>query len=344
MSPTPTTDPGQIANSIVTWSGLILAGFSLLITVITVILVLAGLFGLRELRAIRKAREDASARVEAMLTDASRLLADLREEVDGIDERMNSMVEVSYLFNQGELAYRDGEYAKAVGFLSRAATLDPRNARTFYRLGRALTNLGDETAAAQRFKEMQELDTVTGDAERGLALVYRYSDPGGALRWAQRAVEIAPDNHSNHNCLGLILRDGGDIAGASKAHEKAARLNSDSAVTPFFLALLKARTNATERAAVESRTAAYRVNEQQQLTPVKSLWAELIRWAERVLAADYESAEKHVRVLADICTSRRRAREIGGHMAFLLRALEREPLLDRFLGPIERRWPPRQGE
>jgi tetratricopeptide (TPR) repeat protein len=257
---------------------------------------------------------------------------------------MNSMVEVSYLFNQGELAYRDGEYAKAVGFLSRAATLDPRNARTFYRLGRSLTNLGDETAAALRFKEMQELDTVTGDAERGLALVYRYSDPGGALRFAQRSVEVASQNHSNHNCLGLILRDGGDIAGAFAAHERAAALDDQSAVTPFFLALLRAHQRATRRAVDESRTAASRVTRQQQLTPVKSLWVEIIRWANCILEADYDVADEHVRVLTEICTSRRRVREIGGHMDFLLRAIERESLLERYLTPIERRWPPRPGE
>jgi tetratricopeptide (TPR) repeat protein len=344
VSPTPTTDPAQVANTVVTWSGFVLAGFSFLIAVITTLLVLAGIFGLRELRGIRKAREEISDRVEATLQEANELLGQLRAEVAGIDDRMNSVVEVSYLFNQGELAYRDGEYAKAVGFLGRAAVLDPRNARVSYRLGRALTNLGDEIAAAQRFKEMQELDTVSGDAERGLALVYRYSDPGGALRYAQRAVEVSPHNHSNLNCLGLILRDSGDIAGASAAHEKAAGLSGDSAVTPFFLALLRAHQRATERAVVESRTAAYRVDQQQQLAPVKSLWAEIIRWAERVLAADYETADKHVLVLTEICTSRRRAREIGGHMAFLLRALEREPLLERFLGPIEKRWPPRPGE
>jgi tetratricopeptide (TPR) repeat protein len=256
---------------------------------------------------------------------------------------MNSIVEVSYLFNQGEHAYRDGEYAKAVDFLGRAAILDPKNARVLYRLGRSLTNLGDEAAAPQRFKEMQELGTDPGDAERGLALVYRYSDAGRALRYAQEAVAAA-GNHSNYNCLGLLLRDSGDIPGASEAHERASNLNGGSAVTPFYLALLRAHQGATQRALDESHTAVYRVQLQQQLSTVKSLWAELINWSDHILAGDYDAADARTRILADICSSRRRAREIGGHMDFLLRALQREALRERYLQPIEQRWPPQRGE
>jgi hypothetical protein len=109
--------------------------------------VLAGVFGLREIKNIRQAGEQVSSRAAAILADANDQLMRLKNEVAGIDGRMNSMVEVAYLFNQGELAYRAGEYPKVVDFLGRAATLDPRNARVLYRLGRSLTNLGDEAPA-----------------------------------------------------------------------------------------------------------------------------------------------------------------------------------------------------
>jgi tetratricopeptide (TPR) repeat protein len=93
----------------------------------------------------------------------------LRNEIAGIDGRMNSLVEVSYLFNHGELAYRAGEYLKAVDFLGRAVVLDPRNPRILYRLGRALTNAGDHVAAPDRFKEMKALGGSSGEPERGLS-------------------------------------------------------------------------------------------------------------------------------------------------------------------------------
>jgi Flp pilus assembly protein TadD len=344
MPPSPTPDPGQVASSIVTWSGFVLAGFSFLLTVFTAFVLLAGLFGLREIRSIRKAGEKVSHRSTDILNNANDLLAQLKEQIDTIDERMTSMVEVSYLFNQGELAYRAGEYAKAVDFLGRAATLDPRNARVLYRLGRALTNLGDDVAAPERFKEMQALGIYPGDAERGLALVYRYSDPGRALRYAEEAVDLAPDNRRNHNCLGLLLRDNGDIVNAIRAHQRAADLDGDDVVTPFFLALLHAHQGATERAMRECRTAVYRLEQQEERSPIKSLWADVILWSAHIFAGDYEAADARTRALADSCTSRRRARELAGHMEFLLRSLNREAYRDRYLRPLEQRWPPQPGE
>lgn len=333
-----------MASAVVTWSGFVLAGFSFLLTVFTAFVLLAGMLGLREIRNIRQAGEEVGRRASTILTDVNDLLTRLKGEVDGIDERMNSIVEVAYLFNQGELAYRAGEYGKAADYLGRAATLDPRNARVLYRLGRSLTNLGDEVAAPERFKEMQALGTHPGDAERGLALVFRYANPGQALRYAQEAVSVAADNYRNWNCLGLLLRDTGDIPGAFRAHEQAAALSADSAVTPFYLALLRANQRAVERAVRESGLAIYRLEQQEQRSSVKSLWAELIRWTDRILAGDYEAADRWTRALAESCTSRRRAREIGGHMDFLLRSLNREEKRDRYLRPVEERWPPRLGE
>lgn len=344
MSPSPAVDPSEVANSVVTWSGFVLAGFTFLLTVFTAFLLLAGLLGLREIRNIRQAGDDVSRRASTILTEVNDLLVRLKGEVDGIDERMNSMVEVSYLFNQGELAYRAGEYGKAADFLGRAATLDPRNARVLYRLGRAMTNLGDEVAAPERFREMQALGTHPGEAERGLALVYRYTDPSQALRYAQEAVNAAPNSHRNWNCMGLVLRDGGDIGGAFRAHERAAELSVDSVVTPFYLSLLLAHRGAAERAVRECGLAVYRLELQEQRSSVKPLWAELIRWTDRILAGDYEAADRWTRALAGSCTSRRRAREIGGHMDFLLRSLNREEKRDRFLRPVEERWPARPGE
>ena len=168
MPSTPPADPGEVADLIVTWSGLILAGFTLLFSLFTAILVIAGIFGLREIKNITEVSHAA----DAHLIQAKELLRQLRKEVDGIGERMNSLVEVSYLFNQGNLAYREGEYERSSWV---SAALDPRNAQVLYRLGRAFTNVGDEVAAPLRFKEMQDMGDRTGDAERGLAMAYRCS-------------------------------------------------------------------------------------------------------------------------------------------------------------------------
>ncbi|GIF78329.1 tetratricopeptide repeat protein [Asanoa siamensis] len=315
-----------------------LTAFSLLLAVVTALLLIAGLFGLREIRSIREMGRKA----DKVVHDAEEVLDELRGKIAGIDKRMDSMVEVSYLFNQGEHAYRDGEFAKAVDYLSRAATLDPQNPRVLYRLGRSLTNLGDDIAAPERFKEMQRLEPSEhlGDAERGLALVYRYTNPGLALQYAEQATAIAPESHRNWNTLGLILRDTGDIDRAYAAHQRAAEFDANSAVTPFYRALLLAHRGSNGPAVEECRLAARRVEIQSRLTPIKSLWAAIIMWSHAILRDEYADADGFTLQLADACTSRRRAREIGGHMDFLLRALGKDEHRNRYLGRIEARWPP----
>lgn len=339
MPSTPPADPGEVADLIVTWSGLILTGFTLLFTLFTAILVVAGIFGLREIKNIREVSREA----DAHLVQAKDLLRQLREEVGGIGERMNSVVEVSYLFNQGNLAYREGEYEKAVEFLGRAAVLDTKNVQVLYRLGRALTNVGDEVAAPLRFKEMQDIGDRTGDAERGLAMAYRYVDRAQALRYARQGAEVATDNPSNWNCLGLILRDQGEIAEARSAHERAAELDDQSATTPFYLALLDAGLNA-DQAVTQCHAAVYRLDRQERRGQMKMVWGHLIRWADHVLAGRYGRADELVPALAENCGSRRRVREVCGHMDFLLRALRREEFRDRYLHDIEHRWPPAPNE
>jgi tetratricopeptide (TPR) repeat protein len=344
MVPSPSADPNQVATSIVTWSGFVLAGFSFLLTVFTAFVLLAGLFGLRELRNIRKAGQEVGEETKKILNDANTFLLRLQNEVASIDGRMNSLVEVSYLFNQGELAYRAGEYLRAVDYLGRAILLDPKNARVLYRLGRAMTNAGDDAAAPERFKEMKLLGEHSGDPERGLAWVYRYTNPGQALRHAEKASSVDPVNHQNWNCLGILQRDDGDILTSLKSHERAADLEPKSVVTPFFLSLLRARQGSEERARSDCSAAVYQLRAQEQRSPVKSIWADLILWADRVLAGDYDGADRLSVSLAASCTSRRRAREVGGHMDFLLRSLHRESFLTRYLGPVEQRWPPQPGE
>jgi tetratricopeptide (TPR) repeat protein len=339
MSPTPPAEPNEVADLVVTWSGYVLAGFTLLVTLFTAIVVIAGIFGLREIKNIT----EVSKKADEHLGEARMLLQQLRNEVEGIGGRMNSLVEVSYLFNQGELAYREGEYEKAVEFLGRAAALDPRNVQVLYRLGRAFTNVGDDVAAPLRFKEMLELGVKTGDAERGLALVYRYTDSAQALRYARQGTRVAAGNARNWNCLGLILRDQGELAEARAAHERAAEIDDQSATTPFYLALLAAGRNA-EHAVTQCHVAVYRLDQQERRGQMKMVWGHLIRWADHVLAGRYVQADESIPALTENCRSRRRVREVCGHMDFLLRALRREEFRDRYLRPVESRWPPPASE
>lgn len=282
--------------------------------------------------------QDAVAVTEAQSEQVRQLNDDLQGRLADLDQRLSTQVEVSYLFNQGEAAYRDGQYEKAVEYLRRAVELDPRNPRVRYRLGRSLTNLGDDAEAAQELRTALDLGLPADAGERALALVYRYTQPEVALAHAAQAIEAGADNAHNWNCLGLIRRDGGDFAGSREAHQRANQLDNELITTPFYLALLAAQARAFPHARDRSAEAMTRLEAGERRARIKPMWAALIRWADQVLRAAYPEAEGYVRQLEENCRSSRRAREICDHMEFLLRSLGREEYRERYVEPIEQRW------
>jgi tetratricopeptide (TPR) repeat protein len=264
----------------------------------------------------------------------------LQSQISDLDHRVSTIVEVSYLFNEGEQAYRSGEYEKAIEYLRRAVELDPKNARVRYRLGRSLTNLDRDAEAARELAVALELGLAADRGERALAYLYRYSDPAEARRHADRATAAGPDQPANWNCLGLLRRDGGDVAGSREAHLRAYELDPTVITTPFYLALLAADMRAVPQALQRSTEAMRLLEEGERRAKIKNMWAAVIRWADCVLREIDGEAERYAAELESTCPSARRAREIIAHMEFLLRALDRERDRDRFTGPIERRWLP----
>jgi Flp pilus assembly protein TadD len=378
--PSIASDPLQLAELIVTWSGFVLAGFGLLMTVLTIAFVGAGFFGVRELRSIRqvgqRARHEldqqkdvagdivlqannAVRSAEALSAEANTLIGRVRAAVASVEEqairvheldeslqdrlrdidtRLSRQVEVSYLFNQAEAAYREGQYEKTVDLMRRAVDLDSKNFRVRYRLGRALTNLGEEGAAAQELRVALELGLATDAGERGLAQAYRYSQPDQAREHAQRAVDHRADNAHNWNCLGLIRRDNGDFAGAREAHRHANQLDAELVTTPFYLALLAAEAHAFPHATDRSGEAMRRLEDSERRGRIKPIWADLIRWTDHMLRGSYAGADRFAASIYQSCPSERRAREICDHMDFLLRSLGREEHHERYIGQIEQRW------
>ena len=373
-------DLGQLADLIVTWSGLVLAGFALLMSVLTILFVAAGFVGIRELRSIREtgqrarreldeqkrvageilsegnravqAAEDLSVEANSLLARA-RTAADVSEQqsaqirrlnerlqgqISDLDQRVSTIVEVSYLFNEGEAAYRAGQYEKAIEFLRRALELDPKNARVRYRLGRSLTNLGRDAEAAQALTTAIAGGLALDRGERALAYLYRYADPAKAAVHADRATVAGPDFAPNWNCLGLLRRDTGDFAGSREAHLHAYNLDPNLITTPFYLALLFAQMQAFPQARERSTEAMRLLEEGERRAKIKNIWAAVIRWSDLVLRGSYDDADRYATELDDTCPSARRAQEIVDHMDFLLRSLGREQYRERYVGGIERHW------
>ncbi|MFV2021335.1 tetratricopeptide repeat protein [Micromonospora sp. LOL_023] len=282
--------------------------------------------------------ETAVVRAERQSEQVHLLIEDMQSRLTGFDYRLTTQVEVSYLFNQGEAAYWEGYYEKAVECLRRAVELDPRNPRVRYRLGRSLTNLGEDTAAEEELTTALAYKLPPDAAERALALLHRYGQPDRALAYAHSATRHGPQDAQNWNCLGLLLRDNGDFAAARDAHQQADRLDQELVSTPFFLALLAAQALALPHARDRSAEAINRLDSSERRAKIKPMWASLIRWTDEVLRGAYTEADLHSAVLYQTCQSNRRAREICDHMDFLLRALAREEHRERYLGAIEQTW------
>ena len=379
-APVPDDDIGELADLIVTWSGLVLAGFALLMSVLTILFVAAGFVGIRELRSIRETGQRARreldeqkrvageildegnraveaaeslsveanqlldrARTAAEVTEAQseqirQLNARLQGQISDLDQRVSTIVEVSYLFNQGEAAYRIGQYEKAIEFLQRALELDPRNTRVRWRLGRSLTNLGRDAEAVAELQTAIAGGLSRDRGERALAYLYRYTDPAAAQLHADRATEAGPDRAPNWNCLGLVRRDFGDYAGSRDAHLRAYELDPTLISTPFYLALLAAQMQAFPQARERSTEAMNLLEEGERRAKIKNIWAAVIRWTDTVLRGSYDEADRHAAELTRTCPSARRAQEISDHMDFLLRAVSREQDRERYVGSMERTW------
>ncbi len=377
-TPTPPQELSETADLIITWSGVILAAFALLIAVLAILFAGAGFLGIRELRSIRQAGvrarnsaeeqvREAQALIEAVRsagelavsqTQTTRQLAEeanesaryaeeqndlvrqgvaaVHEAIRALDERLSSSVEVSYLFNQAEAAYRDGQYEKTVEHLRRAVEIDPRNVRIHYRLGRAFTNLSNDLVAVQHFDEALRLGMPDGAPQRGLALAYRYSDAGRALNFARQATEKSPETAPSWNILGLILRDNGHFDEAEVAHSQAKLISPGSAATSFYLSLLAAQAKAYTRALEYSGAATDRLESEERLGRLKPMWAAIVRWGDDILKGSYADADASAEVLHRLCPSARRGRELIGHIEFLLRALGREEYLERYVGGLGR--------
>ncbi|HEU4346630.1 MAG TPA: tetratricopeptide repeat protein [Actinoplanes sp.] len=374
------TEISDLAGLIVTWSGLVLAGFGLLMTLLTILFVAAGFVGVRELRSIRdtgqRARREldeqqkiahqildegnrAVEAAEALSVEANQLLsrartaADVTEsqseqirrlnerlqaQISDLDQRVSTIVEVSYLFNEGEAAYRAGQYEKAVEFLQRAVELDPKNARVRYRLGRSLTNLGREAEAGRELTVAVDHGLPLDRGERALAYLWRYADPDRARAHADRAAAAGPDQALNWNCVGLLRRDNEDVDGAREAHLKAYELDPMLITTPFYLALLAANMRAFPQARERSAEAMRLMEAGERRAKIKNIWASVIRWSDLVLRGAYDDADRYASELDATCPSARRARELLDHMEFLLRAVGREDYRERYASGLERHW------
>jgi tetratricopeptide (TPR) repeat protein len=298
-----------------------------LLTFMALVLAVAAFFGLREARQARRRNQE----LQVELEKTARMRSQLEERLSHLESDLQSMVFVAHLFQEGQVAYRNGDYDKAVSFYEESLRLQPGNAEIQVRLARALVNKGQNGRADLLLRAITSKDPNNSGAWRALATSRRFVDLTEALRYMEKALEIDPGSLDNWNYFGLLLRDDGRFDDALAAHQEAARIEPMDPNTLFYMSMLYTKLQRKE----DAKHALYEAHTQAEMrrktNRIRPMWADIIEWAYRRCldsAQDEDAALKVAERLKKACTEDRNLQVILGHMIFFVYANKIDPRLD----------------
>lgn len=139
----------------------------------------------------------------------------------------------------GAAYLRAGRVPDAVGALTEAVRLSPRDATAHYNLAHALAASGRPVEALRHFRDAARLEPSFVEAHNNLGALLRQT---GMLAEAEAAFRTAvvrqPGYAPAHNNLGSLRRARGDLRGAAAALEEAVRLDPSYAEAHYNLGLV----------------------------------------------------------------------------------------------------------
>lgn len=132
---------------------------------------------------------------------------------------------------RAEVLLSRGESALATAALDRAVELEPANVTARLLRATSLERGGQSQAAERAYLEVLERDPNNFVALNNLAFLSaeQRRNLDRAEGWARRAAEIAPQAMEPRSTLGWVLRARGDLAGAAREMEQAARMAENRA-------------------------------------------------------------------------------------------------------------------
>jgi len=159
----------------------------------------------------------------------------------------------------GALLLADGQLAEASVHLRRALAANPNFQEAHYRLAQVMRRTGDREGAEIELRQVAAL--IQSKSDKVLSVHTsnesldraKQGDLSGALKLAQQALALDPENPiAAYNC-GLLLADNSDFKGAIRELRKAISL---APLQPaFYAALSKVQVAAGETAAAETSRA-----------------------------------------------------------------------------------------
>jgi tetratricopeptide (TPR) repeat protein len=130
----------------------------------------------------------------------------------------------------GLLALHGGRFDAAVGLISRAIEIAPRNAAYHYNLGVVLRDAGRLEASAARYREAIRLDPRHVEAYVNLAVVLtELKRPAEAVAACDRAIALKPEHAMAYYNRGNAHRDLGQLQDALRDYDATLRLRPNFA-------------------------------------------------------------------------------------------------------------------
>jgi Tfp pilus assembly protein PilF len=150
-----------------------------------------------------------------------------------------------------QLDFGDGKLGDARTELQAIVAADPGNAVAQLWLGNVEDRQGDHVAAIEQFRKVVAIDAGNTQALNNLAyLLSEYgNNPGAALKFAEKAVELAPDNLEFADTVGWVLYRKGLYASAVKQLERTAS-HQGNVVWQYHLAMAYAKSGDMARGRV----------------------------------------------------------------------------------------------
>lgn len=124
------------------------------------------------------------------------------------------------LYSLATIAYTTGDYRTARPYLEQAIRIDPRNENSLKLMGLVCFRTGDYDSSAKYFRRLLALNPWNAEAEANCTKIQAaFSDLPGAIRSAERALELAPAMTRLRSDLVKLCAAAGDTQRSRAHHE-----------------------------------------------------------------------------------------------------------------------------
>lgn len=294
-----------------------------IITVITFVLALGAVIGLRTLREVRRDAE----MLRTELAEAARRRGELDDRLRAFEQESERIVLAAHLYNEGQSAYVEADYDRAISYYQQALEIQPSNGRIRVRLARSYINKGINRVAEAILEAADPTDADSAGTWRALATAYRYESPDRAMDHIMKAIRADESSYESWDYLGLLLRDQVRWAESHEAHRTAMSLAPMEPTSVYFAALVGFRLGEVRKSETLLAESVNLLRLKQQSGQMKRAWADVIEWTYESSRGTQRSTAKALRIahrMAQYSTARNR-RAVLGHMEFYLAARGEDP-------------------